>query len=104
MIVIAGGRIIAEGTPDSLGGRESARTLIRFPWPESRDLAELPVAATRDGRIAVVEADSVAATLHTLTGWAIDRDEDLDGMSVTRPSLEDIYLELTDADTAGGEQ
>ncbi len=98
VIVIAGGRIIAEGTPDSLGGRESARTLIRFPWPESRDLAELPVPAKRDGHLAVVEADTVAATLHALTGWAIDHGEDLDGMTVTRPSLEDIYLELTDAD------
>ena len=100
VIVIAGGRIIAEGTPDSLGGRESARTLIRFPWPESRDLAELPVPATRDGHIAVVEADTVAATLHTLTGWAIDRGEDLDGMTVTRPSLEDVYLELTDGESS----
>ena len=104
VIVIAGGRIIAEGTPESLGGRESARTLIRVPWSATRDLSELPVPATRDGHIAVVESDTVAATLHTLTGWAIDRGEDIDGLTVTRPSLEDIYLELTDADTAGAEQ
>jgi len=32
--------------------------------------------------------------LHTLTGWALDRGVTLDGLSVVRPSLEDIYLEL----------
>ena len=81
-----------------------AADALRIPWPETRELSELPVTATRDGRIAIIEADTVAATLHTLTGWAIDRDEDIDGLTVTRPSLEDIYLELTDADTGGAEQ
>ena len=99
VIVIAGGRIIAEGTPESLGGRESAHTVIRFPWPETRDVSELPVPATRDGHLAVVEADQVVTTLHTLTGWAVERGEDLDGITVTRPSLEDVYLELTDGDS-----
>ena len=101
VIVIAGGRIIAEGTPESLGGRESAHTVIRFPWPEMRDVSELPVPATRDGHLAVVEAAQVVTTLHTLTGWAVERGEDLDGITVTRPSLEDVYLELTDGESNG---
>lgn len=104
VIVIAGGHIIAEGTPESLGGRESARTIIRIPWPEKRELTELPVTATRDGHIAIIEADAVVATLHTLTGWAIDCGEDIDGLTVTRPSLEDVYLELTYTGTEGAEQ
>jgi ABC-2 type transport system ATP-binding protein len=37
--------------------------------------------------------------LHTLTGWSIDRGVALDGLTVARPSLEDVYLELT-ADAA----
>jgi ABC-2 type transport system ATP-binding protein len=32
--------------------------------------------------------------LHTLTGWALHRGITLEGLSVVRPSLEDIYLEL----------
>jgi ABC-2 type transport system ATP-binding protein len=38
--------------------------------------------------------------LNQLTGWALERSIDLDGLEVTRPSLEDIYLELTGADAA----
>jgi hypothetical protein len=33
--------------------------------------------------------------LHRITGWAIDSGVDLIGLSVSQPSLEDIYLELT---------
>ena len=35
------------------------------------------------------------ALLHELTGEALARGERLDELSVTRPSLEDVYLELT---------
>ena len=34
-------------------------------------------------------------TLHELTGWALDRGVRLDDLSVTRPSLEDVYLRIT---------
>ena len=33
--------------------------------------------------------------LNTLTGWALERGVDLEGLEVNRPSLEDVYLELT---------
>jgi ABC-2 type transport system ATP-binding protein len=36
------------------------------------------------------------ALLHELTGAALERGERLDELSVTRPSLEDVYLELTE--------
>jgi hypothetical protein len=36
--------------------------------------------------------------LHVLTGWALDRGEELDALTVTRPSLEDVYLRLTGAE------
>ena len=35
-------------------------------------------------------------TLHELTGRALERGEELEGLEVTRPSLEDVYLELTE--------
>ena len=38
--------------------------------------------------------------LHDLTGWALARGEGLDGLTVLRPSLEDVYLALT-GDDAG---
>ena len=98
VIVIAAGRILATGTPDDIGGRASARTTIRIPWPEDRPLDELPLAATRDGATVMLETDATTQSLHTLTGWAIDHGVDLDGMTVTRPSLEDVYLELVGDD------
>jgi hypothetical protein len=36
------------------------------------------------------------AVLNTLTGWALARDLELGGLEVRRPSLEDVYLELTE--------
>ena len=36
-------------------------------------------------------------TLHELTSEALDKGEELEGLEVTRPSLEDVYLELTAA-------
>jgi ABC-2 type transport system ATP-binding protein len=40
--------------------------------------------------------DDLTAALHRLTGWALDNGVDLDGLSVSRPSLEDVYLQLTE--------
>ena len=42
--------------------------------------------------------DDPTALLHTLTGWAVERETLLHGLTVSRPSLEDIYLGLTEGD------
>ena len=95
VIVIATGQIVAQGTPDSIGGRASGNVHIRFRLPDGIAPADLPVAAMiRDGEVAIETAEP-APILHRLTGWAIDHAVDLPGLTVTRPSLEDIYLELT---------
>jgi ABC-2 type transport system ATP-binding protein len=41
--------------------------------------------------------DDLTTTLHRLTGWALEQHVDLTGLEVIRPSLEDVYLELTDS-------
>jgi ABC-2 type transport system ATP-binding protein len=108
--VIAGGKIVAEGTPTTLGGRDLARARIRFLLPDGYSVADLPVptAAGEDGRL-VVEADEPTEVLHELTGWAMENHTTLPGLTVDRPSLEDIYLGLTavqaeaaDGGTPGG--
>ena len=95
--VIAGGRIVAEGTPGTLGGREQMATRIAFTLPEGIDLPEeLRIAATRvDGRV-VLEAEQPLPLLKTLADWALERGIDLPDLDVRRPSLEDVYLELTE--------
>jgi ABC-2 type transport system ATP-binding protein len=41
------------------------------------------------------ETEDPTTLLHELTGAAIARGERLEGLTVTRPTLEDVYLELT---------
>jgi ABC-2 type transport system ATP-binding protein len=45
-----------------------------------------------------LEAERPTELLNRLTGWALARSVDLGGLEVRRPSLEDIYLELTGAE------
>ena len=102
--VIAGGRIIAEGTPGSLGGRERRRTVIEAALPPGTRLDDLPalegvVDLDPDGRLRIDTADGLRAT-HVLTAWALRTDTDLDRLSVAQPSLEDVYLSLTATHTA----
>jgi ABC-2 type transport system ATP-binding protein len=95
--VIASGRIVAEGPPSSLAGRDTAATTVRFRLPQV-DL-ELPAnlrsgSSAAGGLIEIRTADPTR-TLHELTGWALERGIALDGLEVSRPTLEDVYLELT---------
>jgi ABC-2 type transport system ATP-binding protein len=77
--VLREGRIVREGTPADLTG-ESAETEIRF---------------RRDGELVVEQTTDPTRRLHELTSEAIERGEELDGLEVRRPTLEDVYLELT---------
>ena len=103
--VIAGGKIVEEGVPATLGGRDRARARIRFLLPDGYSVADLPVAATagEDGLLEV-EADDPTELLYRLTGWAVEHHTALPGLTVDRPSLEDIYLGLTtvQAEAASG--
>ena len=101
--VISAGRIVAEGDPATLANRELARARIRFRLPGGVDppagLAGPPGA---DG-FTEFSPDDVTAALHQLTGWALDHQISLDGLEVSRPSLEDVYLSLT-SPPAGGQE
>ncbi|MET7760260.1 ABC transporter ATP-binding protein [Streptomyces sp. NPDC005389] len=96
VVVIAEGRIVASGTPDTLGGRDSAQTRIRFALPTGAALADvpLPVSDVEDGLV-TAETTEPTAALHRLTGWALDRGTPLDRLTVEQPTLEDVYLSLT---------
>ena len=95
VIVIAAGRIVAEGPPESIGGR-ARPTQIRFALPTGLTPADLPVAVREERPGAVlIETAEPTKVLHRLTTWAVERGVELEGLSVTRPSLEDVYLALT---------
>lgn len=104
--VIAQGEIVAEGTPDTLGGDELRSTTISFRLAHGVALDELPAVAragaTVNGPVVQLLTPDPTVVLHQLTGWAVERGVELEGLSVTRPSLEDVYLALTGGD--GGDE
>jgi len=78
--IIKDGRILAEGPPASLGAG-AGRSLVSY--------------RTADGRPHTHETDDATTLLHELTAAALARGERLEDLTVTRPSLEEVYLELT---------
>ncbi len=103
--VLAGGRIVAEGTPAELRARAGA-ALIRFTVPDRAEpVADLlaPISGGIVGRDRSVEitTDAPTADLAHLTGWAAERGVELEGLTVSTPSLEDVYLSLVGGDGDG---
>ncbi len=81
--IVKEGRIVAEGPPAQLGA-SSSRYRVTWRSPET-------------GTLETREVADPTALLHQLTSAALARDEPLHDISVTRPTLEDVYLELTAA-------
>jgi ABC-2 type transport system ATP-binding protein len=101
--VIAAGRIIAEGTPDTLGSRGHAASRIRFRQPAAAPPLPDPVAACvveTANDMVILKTDDPVPLLNSLTGWAMGHGLALERLEVTRPSLEETYLELIARDEA----
>ena len=98
--VIAAGRIVASGPPATLAGRDTAHAIVRFRLPSGSELpSDLP-GRPRGDRWVQLEPEQLTETLHRLTGWALERNIELENLSIERPTLEDVYLELTGASGA----
>jgi len=97
--VLAGGRIVAEGTPASLRQEAAADTVVRFGLPSADEpLAGLfePLAGEvtgQNGRITIATPSPTADLAH-ITGWAAQRGIELEGLAVESISFEDVYLQL----------
>ena len=79
--IIKGGRILAEGAPRELGVDSARRVRVTY-----RDTG---------GDLVEHVTDDPTTLLHELTSEALARGERLEELEVTRPSLEEVYLELT---------
>jgi ABC-2 type transport system ATP-binding protein len=101
--VIAKGRIVAEGPPATLGDRHLAKSVIRFRKPPAGDLPpEIASMASKANDELELTVTDPTRVLHELTSWAVGRGVELEGLEVSRPTLEDVYLELTGGE-AGAE-
>jgi ABC-2 type transport system ATP-binding protein len=98
LAVIARGEIVAEGTTDSLGARETGAVHIRFGLPAHVPVTDVPVPARVHGGRVDIETTDELNVLHELTSWALREHHQLAGLVVERLSLEDVYLRLTQAD------
>jgi ABC-2 type transport system ATP-binding protein len=103
--IIVAGRIVAEGPPGTLGGLADAETIVRFRVGDL-DKKTLPVASERlkiepDGVVEIRTGDPTRL-LQDLTSWALDGGTKLIDLTVNRPSLEDVYLDL--AGEAGSDE
>jgi ABC-2 type transport system ATP-binding protein len=101
ILVIAEGAIVAEGAPRTRGGRDTRPTAITFTLPAGIPPGSLPPALAGEATGAVngaVHLDSTRplADLGLLESWASERGFDLPDIEVKHPTLEDIYLELTE--------
>jgi len=92
--VIADGRIVAEGSPSTLADRDRAAVRIRFRVPPG-EMPPPELSVTIVDGVAEFSPADVAAALHKLSGWAMERRVGLDDLDIVRPSLEDVYLSLT---------
>jgi ABC-2 type transport system ATP-binding protein len=106
VIVLSAGRIVAEGPPDSLGADGAPATIVRFRLDERHSSAQLPAELLRTIEIGerelVIRTSAPQRTLTILCDWATATGAELRALEVVRPSLEDIYLELTSGPSAVG--
>jgi ABC-2 type transport system ATP-binding protein len=93
--IIVHGEIVAEGTPNELVHRDATTTIkLRL----GSDAGPLPGGLSAEstdeyGRFTIA-TDSPTQTLHELTGWALERGLELEELSVSRRSLEDVFVDL----------
>jgi ABC-2 type transport system ATP-binding protein len=78
--IIKNGVVVAEGPPSELGVNAERYT----------------VAYDSNGSRIQLETDDPTELLHRLTSEALERGERLAGLTVSRPTLEEVYLQLTE--------
>ncbi|MEV1249400.1 ABC transporter ATP-binding protein [Nonomuraea sp. NPDC049750] len=100
--VLREGGLVAVGAPDTLIAAERT-SVLSFWLPEGTRPADLPLLAghieTR-GQSVSVRTEQPARDTHVLTGWALGRGIELTSLSLARPSLEDVYLDLVGGQTS----
>ena len=103
--IIVEGKIVAEGTVGELLHRDRSTTIRFRVEPGSARLPEdlTAVPTDDDGRYAIT-TDTPTHSLHRLTGWAVENGSELEELSVSRPSLEDLFIEVVNSPEQDGRE
>ena len=96
--VIARGRVIAEGPPSTLGERYRDQVRIRYRVREGFSAPESAAGTLRPDGFVELFVDEPDRVLYELLAWSLQNDHAVQGLEVARPSLEDVYLTLTEDD------
>ena len=99
--VIVAGKMVAIGPPAELAGRRQARATVRFQLADgltAESLPPLPGEVVSADSAVTIETQAPTRTLEILAAWARGHDDgELPALSVSRPSLEQIYLDMVRA-------
>ena len=101
VVVMNGGRIVAQGSPKELTRSDSAGQ-VRFCAPAGLPVAELQAALPSGALVSepapgeyLVAAQITPQLLAAVTSWCAARAILAEGLAVERRSLEDVFLDLT---------
>ncbi|SEG28067.1 ABC-2 type transport system ATP-binding protein [Actinacidiphila yanglinensis] len=105
--ILLRGKVAEQGAPADIGGRAHGEAVIEFQAEGPLRGAELPTVqqvgaslGRAEGQVRIGTA-APAATLRVLLEWSARLGSfDLPGLTVTRPTLEDVYLRMIAADAA----
>ncbi len=97
--ILRRGELVAEGKPDDLGDRLGSASEVRFRLPPGVTVDQLRGVVHEELSASGVEVsfrtDNAQKALYQLTGWAERQHVELGDLEVQRPTLEDVFLQLT---------
>ena len=103
--IIVDGEIVAEGTPGELSQRDGSVTIgFRIDSGLSALPEDLGAEQTGNSGRYTITTSTPTRSLHQLTGWAVGQGIELQELSVSRPSLEDLFIELANPQAKDGEE
>jgi ABC-2 type transport system ATP-binding protein len=107
LTILRDGLVVAHGTAAELTQQSGGGTAIRFVMPTGVATDQLQQASgitpEVSGNRVTLRTEQPQHVLYKLTSWAEDAHVELDGIEVTRPTLDDVFLELTGDGTSQGD-
>ena len=103
--IMVDGEIVAEGPPSDLSQRDGSVTIgFRIDSGSGALPEDLGAEQTGNSGRYTITTSTPTRSLHQLTGWAVEQGIELQELSVSRPSLEDLFIELANPQAKDGEE